>query len=429
MAPNMDKKRILIVEDSATVTKVLRHLILQFGHFEALFAQTLAQAQQLCLQQADALFAAVVDLTLPDAPNGEIVELTLAHQLPTIVLTGNFDPKQRAHWQGKGVVDYITKEGRYSYELALKQLQRLGNNHEHKILVVEDSRPVRKLIVAALERQHYQIFQAEHGEQALQQLAQQPDIKLMLTDYQMPHMDGFELIQQLRRTRDPTQLCIIGLSTNSDAALSAKFIKYGANDFLLKPFLHEELYCRVNQNIELIERMEAMRDAASRDYLTGLYNRRHFFAHAEAHYQSLKQQRHKVTVAVIDLDHFKQINDRHGHLIGDQVLKAMADALTTHLGRFLIARAGGEEFFLMMAGIGSEQALRLLQPLRQRLAAEPIMTDAGPITVRFSAGVSERITDKIEQQLHQADILLYQAKQGGRDQSIGDHGAVTISSG
>ncbi|WP_298445115.1 diguanylate cyclase [uncultured Ferrimonas sp.] len=419
------QKRVLIIEDSRTVSKVMQHLVKNEPEIDAIFCTTLAEAEAVLDKVGPHLFAAIVDLNLPDAPNGEAVELTLARQLPTIVLTGSFDNERRERLQAQGIVDYITKEGRHSYQLALKLILRLDKNTQQTVLVVDDSATVRSMITTLLQRHLFHVVEAANGRQALQCLTEHPHIRLVLTDYQMPELDGFALIQHLRRQHDYDDLCIIGLSSANETSLSAKFIKFGANDFLHKPFCHEEFYCRVNSNMESIERIQLMRDNANQDALTGLYNRRYFFETGPKLMQQSREQKLPLSVAVIDIDHFKLINDTHGHQTGDMVLKGLARTLKQGMSRFLIARAGGEEFFVVMPGIDSERAHLLLDTLRQVLADKPIKTPAGPIVVKFSAGVTDEWEFSLDQQLQRADEFLYQAKSSGRDQVISDRSGHT----
>jgi len=133
--------KILVVEDSQLVLKIIRHVAQQQQDFEFLFAESFAQAQHIVAQyhapQAEGIFAALVDLNLPDAPNGEVVDFTLKKKINTVVLTGSFDEERREALLSKGIVDYVTKEGRFSYEYALGVIRRINKNRSMKVLVVD----------------------------------------------------------------------------------------------------------------------------------------------------------------------------------------------------------------------------------------------------------------------------------------------------
>lgn len=415
-------KKILIVEDSATVTKILKHLIKQQPTIEAFFAGTLAEGQAVYQQHKDEIFASVIDLNLPDAPNGETVDYFLNEGLPVIVLTGNYKDETREALLEKGIVDYVIKESRYSYNYVFKLIDRLERNQKIKVLVTEDSKATRNFIKALLEKHLYQVLEASNGIEALGVLKNNPDIKLLITDYHMPEMDGFELVKTIRQNVDKTDLVIIGLSGEGKGALSAKFIKNGANDFLPKPFYHEEFYCRIIHNIESLEHIEKIRDNANRDYLTGLYNRRFFYENAEQQYQHAKQADNPLAAAVINIDHFKKINDAYGHSVGDAILIFFSQELAHTFERFSIARLGGEEFSVLLPGLNNEQAVTLLDRFRTIISSLSIPIDHEDldINITVSIGVSNYLHDSLDQQMDCADQLLYHAKNAGRNIVIGD---------
>lgn len=415
-------KKILIVEDSSTVTKILRHLANQQSDIEAVFAASFAESEALYKAQSDEFFAAIVDLNLPDAPNGETVDYFLSKNLPVIVLTGNYKEETRTNLLDKGIVDYIIKESRYSYNYVFKLIKRLEKNQAIKVLIAEDSKPTRRFIKNLLEKHLYQVLEADNGLQALEQLKKNNDIKLLITDYHMPEMDGFELVKTIRHKIDKSDLVIIGLSGEGQSALSAKFIKNGANDFLPKPFFHEEFYCRIMHNIEELELIQQIKDAANRDYLTQLHNRRYFYEQCEPMHSQAKTKRTPLALALLDIDHFKSINDNYGHHIGDKVLKVLAEELQNSFPRFLVARMGGEEFCIVMAGLKNDQAITLLDGFRSLIQQMviPIDHDDGDISITVSTGITNLYHDSLDQQLNYADELLYRAKEAGRNIVIGD---------
>jgi len=410
--------KILVVEDSQLVTRVLQRLLHDAElPFEPVYCDSFATAAEALDSGDSEFFAALVDLHLPDAPNGEIVECTLAHQIPTIVLTASYSESRRDTLLQMGVVDYVVKESRFSYEFAIQLLQRLLRNRSTKILLAEDSRTHRNIIRQQLESHLYEVVEASNGQQALEILEQQPDIRLLMTDFQMPVVDGIELVQRIRKKQDKDELIIIGLSAEDKGSLSAKFIKNGANDFLRKPFNYEELHCRLMHNLDAFERMQLIRDMAYRDYLTGLYNRRYLFEYAEP---LLRNRDTPITIAVLDLDNFKQINDTFGHDGGDVALKAVANRLQNSLTRFTVARVGGEEFAILFTGLTLEQGVQLLDSLRELISNEPITSNTHDFHVSFSAGLTEATeSEHLSLLMNRADKALYLAKEQGRNQVIG----------
>ncbi|WP_049630600.1 response regulator [Cellvibrio sp. pealriver] len=414
-------KKILIVEDSDMVMKILRHLVQSASlPYEAVYATSLAQATAIYEQTPTDFFAALVDLNLPDAPNGEVVDFTLGKKIPTIVLTGSYDEKRREQLFAKGIVDYVTKEGRYAYSKAIGMIQRLEKNQHIKVLVVDDSDMSRKHMANLFRRHLFHVLEAVDGVDAIKVMLENSDIKLLITDYNMPKMDGFELVRNLRYKYDKTDLIMIGVSGESNEALSAKFIKHGANDFLRKPFHPEEFYCRIIHNVESLELVEQITYNAQRDHLTGLFHRSHFFNIARDMYKSAVEKAAPLSMAIINIDHFSDINERHGNAWGDVALKHIATSLNNMLGRFLLARADSDDFYVLMPGLDHEKAAALLSKVKQLLAADDCVINGEATRFYFSAGVTCRMGQSLDQQIAQANIYLRRAKEAGGNMIVDD---------
>lgn len=411
--------KVLLVEDSEMVQKVLKHLMSQFPQYQAFYASSHAQAQAI-LDREPEIFAALVDLNLPDAPNGEVVDLTLSKKIPTIVLTGSYEEKKREQLFAKGIVDYVTKEGRYAYSKAVGMIPRLEKNRLIKVLVVDDSDMSRKHVANLFKRHLFQVLEAKDGISAIKVMLENPDIRLLFTDYNMPEMDGFELVRNLRYKYDKTDLIMIGISGESNEALSAKFIKHGANDFLHKPFHPEEFYCRVIHNIEYLELVEKITSAAQRDHLTGIFHRHHYFNLAREFYRQAQEKSSPLAVAVINIDHFKDLNETYGHDCGDLVLQYVAGQLQSMLDRFLVCRADGDYFYVLMPGLDNEKAVSLLSRVRQLISATPCNLNGDQVRVFVSAGVSNRYQAGVDPHLKIASHLLSLAKEAGGDMVLGD---------
>ncbi len=414
------KKRVLIVEDSAMVLKVIKHVVSQSSSIDGVFAESFAEAKTLLDGAPESFFAALVDLNLPDAPNGEVVDYALQHKVPTIVLTGSFDAERRKQLIGKGVVDYITKEGRFSYVYAVNLLHRLMKNEHIQVLVVDDSKVGRRSICNMLSLHRYQTFEAEDGVQGIKVLLDNPGIRLLITDFNMPRMDGCAMVQNIRGKYEKSDLVIIGLSSEGEEALSAKFIKSGANDFLRKPFNQEEFFCRVTHNVEMLEMIEAIRDAAYRDYYTGAYNRQFFFQRGEPLLRQAQEKQTPVAVVVIDFDDFREINLAYGNEVGDGVMKAVAETLMRAFDRFLLARADGQEFYVLLVGLDNSKATALVERVRQVVCAAPVICREHSIAVTFSAGVSNQVGNGLDDALKSAQLCLARAKEAGGDLVFGD---------
>ncbi|MFY8326498.1 GGDEF domain-containing response regulator [Pseudoalteromonas sp. ZZD1] len=403
-------QRVLVVEDSKVVQQVLRHLSAHYLNVAVDFAWSLAEAKEFVAKHEYTL--ALVDLTLPDAPNGEVVKYTLEQNVPTVVLTSKIDEYRRQQMLELGVVDYVIKDNRDSYHYAVKLVAQLLRNQGCKALIADDSLLSRSLMKQMLEKQLFDVQDATDGEQALKMLKADPEIKLLMTDYAMPTMDGFELVKAVRNFRGRDDLAIIGLSGAGKHGLSARFIKYGANDFLTKPFMNEEFHCRILQTMEQLSLIADIKESAHRDDLTGLYNRRYFYQFAE---KLLKETSRPSCLALLDIDFFKMINDKFGHEAGDQTLKQVASLLRSSFKDYTVSRVGGEEFAIVLTDISLDQAYSLMDAFRARISAYDFVINGQSFTITVSVGLTGFQNVTLTNAMRIADKALYQAKAQERD--------------
>lgn len=407
---------ILVVDDSRAINKMLCGRLEALGDLRAESAATLAETRALLADNPERFMLAILDLTLPDAPNGETVELVRDHDVPVVVLTASLDAQVRRNMLDQQVVDYEVKSGTAGVGRIVDLVARMRHFRDSSILVVDDSKSTRRMIGALLQRRGYQVLEAEHGEQALEVLDSRDDIVMVVTDFHMPGMDGAELTARIRRRHERDTLAVIGLSSGTRGELTIPLLKSGANDFLSKPFEAEEFYARVDQSLDMLRFMQEARDAANRDFLTRLYNRRHFFTAVAPDFDKAQRGEQQLAVVTGDVDHFKSINDSHGHDVGDQVLVQVAGALASALRKGdLLARMGGEEFACAMVVESDDEALALAERLRMRVAALDVVSGSARIPVTMSLGVTMTIGESIDAMLKLADQGLYDAKQAGRN--------------
>ncbi|TMO97791.1 diguanylate cyclase response regulator [Pseudoalteromonas sp. S3260] len=407
--------RILIVEDTPTIARVQKHIAQKVG-YEVDIAQSLAETKELISKHH--YFCAVVDFILPDAPQGEAVPCTVAADIPTIVMTGNIDKHTRDTVEKYPIIDYIIKGNKQAYEYLEKQLYRLPRNKHVKVLVVDDSASTRQYICNLLTRHKYQILQAADGLEALKELENTPDISVIITDKEMPNMDGIELCNEIRRIYSNDEKAIIGISGATSSNLSALFLKNGANDYLYKPFNSEEFYCRLSQNVDMLEHIETIKRQANTDYLTKLPNRRYFFEEANKSLKQFKKAKAPVMLAMLDIDHFKAINDTYGHDAGDEVLKGLAVCFNKYFENQLVARLGGEEFAVFFTELTEQEALKRLESFRLFIELNSHEFSQAQIKFTLSIGFSHSETYQIDELLKQADLKLYKAKESGRNKVV-----------
>ena len=422
-----ENERILLVEDDSTFGKILVEKLGSEMKVPVVWTKTLAETLPYLSTGKYYFSAAVLDFVLPDAIDGQIIDVVTQKGIPTIVFTGTINRDIRKFVWSKKVVDYILKDDKSSLNYLLSSLKKLKANKNKIILIVDDSSFFRKAISDLLYMHQYKLITVTRGEEALEALKRYPEIKLVLTDFNMPGMDGCVLCKTIRETHSKEDLAIMGISSEGDNTMAARFIKSGANDFIIKQsFIREEFYCRVGQCIENIDLIAQTKLTAITDYLTGLYNRRFFFEKGEKLFLSSRETTCPLCCAMIDIDHFKQVNDTFGHDVGDLVLKKLAEIFMDFTGQNeLIARLGGEEFSIVVPGREGidkndfrnqiEERFNTLRSVIQ--TTKIIYGDVDQVlAVTISIGISFNTDKDFSYMLKSADERLYHSKQNGRNQ-------------
>lgn len=262
---------VLIIEDSRSFASMISNTLIQRFQYAPVIAETHAEAEALLAENPDRFFVSIVDLNLPDAPNGEAVTLTTSKKIPSIVFTGQLNEGLREDIFSRGVSDYVLKSGKHNIDYVAELVHRFDCNRSIKVLVVDDSTTARRQMKRLLLTQCYQVAEAESGLTALAVLENNPDISIVITDCHMDGMDGFELTQTLRQTHPKERMAIIGVSSQGGSSISARFIKSGADDFIVKPFIQEEFTCRINKNSETLELFAHLGElSAQKNFLMGM---------------------------------------------------------------------------------------------------------------------------------------------------------------
>ncbi|WP_150525746.1 GGDEF domain-containing response regulator [Roseibium sediminis] len=410
---------ILLVEDASFFEKAVLMTLRNIEECNVYVARSYKEAEELLKSPREKPDLALVDLTLPDARDGQIVDLTKTHEIPTIVFTSRWAAHIRKSVYSKGVMDYVVKDSPSSLDYLSELILQLRRNPETGVLVIDDSRPAREKIVNVLKQHRYQVFEASSAVEGQKVLEKNPQIKLLLLDYVMPGEDGFAFLKAIRRNYSRDDLAILGLSGVDDGENRVRFLKYGANDFIQKNCSSEEILLRVAQNLKMIDRITELRDRAIRDPLTGLYNRRFLFSQAEAHIKNAEAENRSYWVCLVDIDKFKSINDTYGHVAGDTALLTIARSLQALAGPSdFMLRLGGDEFCALLSCESKDQAALKMQTFLDKLRLTGVKLEQGNINVTASVGIAHVENGDITGALDMADMCLYRAKDGGRDKLI-----------
>ena len=289
-----------------------------------------------------------------------------------------------------------------------------------KILIVDDSKTALLVNLRAIKKFYpfTKILTAKNGAEALEIIKNNPNIKVIITDYEMPEMDGKSLIKKIREKYDMEEKIIISISSIEEVGLSSTLLKMGANDFLHKPFIEDELLCRIDNNVTTAILIDEMKQMAYKDPLTSLYNRRYFFETAEKLYLTAIREEREIAILMCDIDHFKKINDTYGHLKGDDVLKKLSftikESIREHTDTLI--RWGGEEFVVVLNNLNDIVIAKKLAEKFRKEVNNIMISEVGHFSCSF--GVSCGFVDnksKIKEILDNADKALYKAKRNGKN--------------
>jgi diguanylate cyclase (GGDEF)-like protein len=299
-----------------------------------------------------------------------------------------------------------------------------------KILVVDDSPENLQLASEVIQLSGHEPVTASDGYRALDILTHEP-IQIAIIDWMMPEMNGIELIRRIRAQFSERYMYLMMLTTFGEADQVAEGLESGADDYMVKPFTPRELRARINTGVRIIEmesrltaNLKRFQSLATRDHLTQAYNRRHFLELAQTRYNTEGASQAACALLMLDIDHFKQVNDTYGHLAGDETLRVITRLLGETLPQSaLYARYGGEEFIALTEAATPAEALAYAQQLCQRIAQTLIqyqtpLYELHEFHVTVSIGVvyiRNLATQPLEALIAAADAALYRAKAAGRN--------------
>ncbi|CAM2069995.1 Diguanylate cyclase [Sulfidibacter corallicola] len=413
------QNQILIVHADRDFAKQLGGEVLKAYKMPCQLATSTDQARNMLDAYADRFYLAIVDVDFPDVCETDIVDLISEAGVPSMVLTNVKNADLRRKLFSKNIVDYWIKEYGSSTSYVVSAIGQLRRNEDVKVLVVDDSTGFRRLVQHLLIRKKFKVLEAENGIHALQLLMEHRDVRLIVTDYEMPQMSGFQLVREVRNHFGKHKIAILGLSSSEEHGVTAKLLKAGANDFLKKPFEVEEFYCRIDQNLEIIQMFELIEETSNTDFLTKLFNRKYFFEICPPMFQRAARDGQTYALAMMDIDHFKKVNDGYGHDGGDEVLRKVAAKLKQQFRpQDLVSRFGGEEFCVVFGPIDHDAALAKLENLRIAIAAMAIPFEKANIQITMSIGMCLSSGDSVEETIRTADQRLYLAKNGGRNRVV-----------
>ncbi len=302
-----------------------------------------------------------------------------------------------------------------------------------RILVAEDNPTCRRYLEICLRRAGFEVTSVVNGKEALERL-KKIYFPIVITDWMMPEINGLELCQTVRNLHLPGYVYLIILTARSSLESIVKGFEAGADEYLTKPVRQAELLARLKTAARILEleeslkrQNEEMRALSFRDQLTGIYNRLFMLERLPQEIERACRHHHQLSLTMCDIDHFKRVNDLHGHRVGDLVLREFVNCLRAFIRDEVdwMVRYGGEEFLIVLPETGLEAALTVAERLRLAALRNKLHISGREIQITASFGVSCRdfsIFQNLisgELLIEQADRCLYQAKKEGRNGAKG----------
>jgi two-component system cell cycle response regulator len=299
-----------------------------------------------------------------------------------------------------------------------------------KILVADDDSISRTLMQRILQKFGYEVILAENGRMAVEILSQRDGPRLALIDWMMPELDGPGLCREVRELNRKGGYTYIVLLTSKESREDlVEGLEAGADDYVTKPCQPAELRARLRTGCrilsleeKLIQARDEMHYKATHDDLTAIWNRSSILSLMKSELERSFREKQSISVLISDVDHFKQVNDKHGHLIGDTVLREVAKRLTSAVRPYdAVGRYGGEEFLILLSHCSHSALESRSESIREAIAATPVMAGGAELSISVSVGaVTCRQWDPgvpIERILARADAALYRAKAEGRNRT------------
>ncbi len=285
------------------------------------------------------------------------------------------------------------------------------------ILIIDDT--VTNLDILSELLDDYDVIEATNGMDALDIVANEK-IDLILLDIMMADMDGYEVCEKLQSNPDTKDIPIIFITAKTDENSIKKAYDIGGSDYVTKPFLPKELLAKVKKELQIKELIQELQLLASTDPMTKLYNRRYFFKISQHSFDLLKREKQNLSIIMLDIDKFKNINDTYGHSIGDEVIVHLANQIIMHQRKSDIsARFGGEEFVILLPNTSLYGANIVAENLRKSVEESQININKNTtIQYTISLGVVQidiQNNQTVENGIQEADNLLYKAKNNGRN--------------
>ena len=415
--PETDVRRIYILEDEASVGENMRLTLSNFGYHAEHFTRIDAFDAALQRRLPDAL---IVDVNLGDQGQTGLgyaaaLQQRLDRPLPLLVITTQDDFATHLEAVRVAALGFFTKPVDIpQLENRLERCFAQQHGEPYRVLIVDDDQDLASRYSLILRGANMRVETLHDPAQILGRMRDfNPEV--LLLDVNMPDCSGPELAQIIRFNDDWLRVPIIYLSAETDISRQMNALIKAGDDFVTKPISDNALVTTV---FSRAQRARLLSNALARDSLTGLLKHADIKEQVAIELERAQRSGKPASVAMLDIDHFKRVNDSYGHAAGDNVIRALANLLRQRLRRVdSLGRYGGEEFLAVLPDCSPQQAQRILDEIRQRFAELRFIAAGAEFSVTLSAGISCTAQDSsADELLEHADRALYAAKNGGRNQ-------------
>lgn len=406
-------KKILVIDDNKMLCKLLAKKIENTLDYEADVAFSFEEAKNLANNEH---FLAFVDLYLPDAPNGEVVDFIIEKKIPVVVLTASSDKATKEKFMNKDIFDFIFKESETCMDEILESIVKLGRYAKTKVILAMSKLPERNEIKKFLSVRLFNVLAAAHGEEALSYLKENTDVKLIICDAKMPVISGDELLAEIRTKFSDDELGVIILGEKNDS-LESDLFKNGLNEYLIKPLSKELLNCRLDKCLTYMSNMNFLRAYSNLDPVSGVKNYNTSMSEIEEYLNEIKGKNEEFVFAFLDIDNLKNINDEYGYSVGDAIIKLCAKEIINETkGRDIVGRYSSEKICILLKNITREKAIEILSRIRVNIKNSGILVNLDELFFTASIGVVfAKSGDSSELLAQKAQQALSLAKDNGKD--------------
>ncbi len=412
--------RVLVAQQEQAVRDVLVERVHESLGVQADAVNTASAVRKLVQGNTDEFILAVVDTRLPDAPNGEVLEILTSHQIPTIALSSQINDAVVDRLKDKYIIDCVLKRSDEDLNLIGDIVQRTLLNHRRKIIFYSNNDFNRKNIRQLLDIHRYTVIDVRTEADVRRQLENNKDSALLLIDHAAIEADELSLINGLRQHYRREDLSIAVVSDTQDTSSSARMLRAGANDVIFKQQQTDEFYYRIQQCVESIERVREIKYSATRDALTGLYNRDYLFDVGQKMYAGAQRGDIKLSLAMIEIDNFDSITTEHGIDVSNEVMRTIAPILQNELrANDVLARYKAGTFVCLASNVGDHNAIMVFERIRQKIAKTVVEYGSHVVNISGSIGATTFPDETFRTMIGNAQTALdFAVTQGGNCVSI-----------